>query len=616
MKKLKTKILLGLVFLLIVIFLLSTTGIFSIYYLSEDSKAIIKDNYASVEHSTRMLDAIENIFTLQLSRLENANKDTALVKAINDSLQNKKEEFVKYLGYQKNNITESGEDKIVSNVIDSYHRFINVIDSINYQADNFNTYDVDKLKSSYITATSSIEEIYKLNMTAIYNKNAVANKTADNVSLYMAIAATSSILITIVFIFYFPSYITTPITELTKKIKDISNKKYDQRIDIQTNDELNTLADAFNIMAIKLQEYQAQQFDELLLEKRRMETLLANLQDGTLLLDNTFNILHANHKFCELSGLSITELLGTKITDLKKNNQFLTQINSLDIKNILRSKNKKAKPFSLLINNRTEYFQILLLDISKENRLDTYVEPSGYIILIQNITKYEERDLAKTNLIATISHELKTPLSSINLSIKLLEDDRVGQLNKEQKELTESIKIQSNRILNLVNEVLDFTQAETGHIKLKIKPCEVSDIIELGTFAILMLINEKEINLNISIPDDISKVKCDLEKTVWVIVNLLNNAVRYSSQKGKIKISAKSENKFVTISIKDEGPGVSVEEQSRIFEKYVKSKFESAKGTGLGLAIAKEFVEVQGGIIGVESTPGKGSTFYFTLPTT
>ncbi|MBP9119544.1 MAG: HAMP domain-containing protein [Ignavibacterium sp.] len=616
MKKLKTKILLGLVFLLIVIFLSSTTGIFSIYYLSEDSKAIVKDNYASVEHSTRMLDAIENIFTLQLSRLENANKDTALVKAINDSLQNKKEEFVKYLGYQKNNITESGEDKIVSNVIDSYHRFINVIDSINYQADNFNTYDVDKLKSSYITATSSIEEIYKLNMTAIYNKNAVANKTADNVSLYMAIAATSSILITIVFIFYFPSYITTPITELTKKIKDISNKKYDQRIDIQTNDELNTLADAFNIMAIKLQEYQAQQFDELLLEKRRMETLLANLQDGTLLLDNTFNILHANHKFCQLSGLSITELLGTKITDLKKNNQFLTQINSLDIKNILHSKNKKAKPFSLLINNRTEYFQILLLDISKENRLDTYVEPSGYIILIQNITKYEERDLAKTNLIATISHELKTPLSSINLSIKLLEDDRVGELNKEQKGLTESIKIQSNRILNLVNEVLDFTQAETGHIKLKIKPCEVSDIVELGTFAILMLINEKEINLNISIPDDISKVKCDLEKTVWVIVNLLNNAVRYSSQKGKIKISAKSENKFVTISIKDEGPGVSVEEQSRIFEKYVKSKFESAKGTGLGLAIAKEFVEVQGGIIGVESTPGKGSTFYFTLPTT
>ena len=614
MKKLKTKILLGLVFLLLVIFLLSITGIFSIYYLSEDSKVIIKDNYASVEHSTHMLDAVESIFTLQLSRLENKNKDSALLKAINDSLQNKKEEFLKYFDYQKNNITEPGEDKVVSNVIYSFHRFISVIDSISSKANSSNTSDVDLLKSNYIMVTTSIKKIYKLNMAAIYKKNEVANRTADNVSVYMAIAAVTSILITVVFIFYFPSYITTPITELTKKIKDISDKKYDQRIDIQTNDELNTLADAFNIMAIKLKEYQAQQFDELLLEKRRMETLLANLQDGTLLLDNTFNILHANHKFCQLSGMSITELLGKKITELKNNNQFLTQINSFEINNIKESINKRAKPFSVLINNKAEYFQILLLDISKTTRFETYVEPSGYILLIQNITKYEERDLAKTNLIATISHELKTPLSSINLSIKLLEDDRVGQLNKEQKELTESIKIQSNRILNLVNEVLDFTQAETGHIKLKIKPCEVSDIVELGTFAILMLINEKEINLNISIPDNLSKVKCDLEKTVWVIVNLLNNAVRYSSPKSKIIISAKSENKFVTISIKDEGPGVSVEEQSRIFEKYVKSKSESAKGTGLGLAIAKEFVEVQGGVIGVESTQGKGSTFYFTLP--
>ena len=614
MKKLKTKIVLGLVFLLLVILLLSITGIFSIYYLSEDSKAIIKDNYASVEHSARMLDAIESIFTLQLSILQNPNKDTTFVKAFDDSLQNKKAEFLKYLNYQKNNITEFGEDKLVSSVIDSYYRFINVINSINSKANNLNTFDVDELKSKYIIATSSIKEIYNLNMAAIYHKNDVANKTADNVSLYMTIATISSILITVVFIFYFPSYITNPITELTKKIKDISDKKYDQRIDIQTNDELNTLADAFNIMAIKLQEYQAKQFDELLLEKRRMETLLANLQDGTLLLDNNYNILHANHKFCELSGLSIAELLGKKTTELESNNLFLTHINSLDITNIKESVNKKAKPFTVFINNKAEYFQILLLDISKANRFDTYVEPSGYIILIQNITKYEERDLAKTNLIATISHELKTPLSSINLSIKLLEDDRVGQLNKEQKELTDSIKIHSNRILNLVNEVLDFTQAETGHIKLKIKPCEVSDIVELGTFAILMLINEKEINLNISIPEDIGKVKCDLEKTVWVIVNLLNNAIRYSSSKGKITISAKSENKFVTISIKDEGPGISVEEQSRIFEKYVKSKSESAKGTGLGLAIAKEFVEVQGGRIGVESTPGKGSIFYFTLP--
>jgi PAS domain S-box-containing protein len=451
-------------------------------------------------------------------------------------------------------------------------------------------------------------------MAAIYKKNSIANRTADKVSLYMAIAASASILITIIFIFYFPSYITSPIRELTQKIEDISNKKYDQRIDIQSKDEFSSLATAFNKMVSKLKEYEVQHIDELLLEKRRMETLVTNLQDGTLLLDNNFNILLANDKFCELIGLKKTELLGRQISELGNDNEILVQFNSLDLKVIQTHLPEKIKPFQMVINGQTEYYQILLLDINKAGRWEIRNEPSGYILLIQNITKYEERDLARTNLIATISHELKTPLSSINLSVKLLEDERIGILNAEQLQLTESIKLHSHRILGLVNEVLDFTQAETGHIQLKINSCEVNEIIELGTFAILMLLNEKEIDLELLIPENLPKVKCDLEKTVWIVVNLLNNAVRYSSAKGKIIIHANTKNNFVVISVKDDGPGITEDEQKRIFGKYVKSKSDLFKGTGLGLAIAKEFVEVQGGSIGVESTSGEGSNFYFSLP--
>lgn len=614
MKKLKNKILFGLIFLLLVIFLLSITGIFSIYYLSEDSKAIMKDNYASVEYSTHMLDAIESIFTNQLSLLDKISQDQPAKKMIQDSLRNKRNEFEKYLEKQKKNITEPGEDKIVNKVIVTYNRFISVVDSI-YNSNNLNiTYEIDRLKSNYINITSSIEEIYKINMAAIYKKNRIANNTADNVSKYMAIATIASILITIIFIFYFPSYITNPIAELTKKIEDISNKKYDQKISIHSTDELNSLAVAFNKMSIKLKEYQAQHLDELLTEKHRMETLLTNLQDGILLLDNEFNILHTNQKFCELTEISITELLGKNLSQIGSDNQFLIQINSFDIKNIKNQSPEKIKPFSILVNGQVEYFQILFLDISRVARKDTKTEPSGYILLIRNITKYEERDLAKTNLIATISHELKTPLSSINLSIKLLEDDRIGKLNEEQKGLTNSLKQQSNRILNLVNEVLDYTQAETGQIKLKINPCEVKDIIELSTFAVLMFINEKEIDLNISLPENSPRVKCDIEKTVWVLVNLLSNAIRYSPIKSKVYIQINISNGFVIFSVQDEGQGIDEEEQKIIFDKYVKSNSSKVKGTGLGLAIAREFVEVQGGTINVESIKGKGSRFYFTLP--
>ena len=613
MKKLKTKILLGLFFLLFVIFLLSITGIVSIFYLSQDSKAIIKDNNASVEYSTNMLDAIEDIFTSQLFLLEGNPQNSKDIDLLKNSVNRGKEIFNKNLELQKANITEINEDELVNRVIVSYTRFISFIDSLNLKND-FYTTGLKEFKERYIDASLSIKKIYKLNMSAIYRKNRIANKTADDVSLYMAVAAAASILLTIIFIIYFPSYISSPISELTKKIEDISNKKYDQRISIQSNDELKTLAAAFNKMALSLKEYEAQHIDELLTEKRRMETLVTNLHDGTLLLDKDFNILLANDKICELTGLKKNELLGRQITNLKTDNPIVAQVNSLVLEKGQALTKEKIKPVSMIIDDQIEYYQILFLDINKKSRTESKNEPSGYILLIQNITKYEERDLAKTNLIATISHELKTPLSSINLSIKLLEDNRIGILNEEQTGLVESIKLHSSRILNLVNEVLDFTQAETGHIKLKIKSSNVNDIVELSTFAILMMLNEKEIDLELSIQENLPNVKCDLEKTIWVVVNLLSNSIRYSSQKGKITIEANEENMFVIISVKDEGPGISEEEQKRIFEKYVKSKSEPAKGTGLGLAIAKEFVEVQGGIIGVESTLGKGSTFYFTLP--
>lgn len=613
MKKLKTKILLGLFLLLFVILLLSLTGIVSIFYLSQDSKAIIKDNNASVEYSTNMLDAIEDIFTSQLFLLEGNPQNSKDIDLLKNSVNRGKEIFNKNLELQKANITEIDENKLVNKVIVSYTKFVAFIDSLNLKND-FYTNRLNEFKARYINASSSIREIYKLNMSAIYRKNRIANKTADNVSIYMAVAAAASILLTIIFIIYFPSYISSPISELTKKIEDISNKNYDQRINIQSNDELKTLAAAFNKMALSLKEYEAQHIDELLTEKRRMETLVTNLHDGTLLLDKDFNILLANDKICELTGLNKNELLGRQITNLKTDNPIAAQVNSLVLEKGQALTKEKIKPVSMIIADQIEYFQIILLDMNKGSRTEIKSEPSGYILLVQNITKYEKRDLAKTNLIATISHELKTPLSSINLSLKLLEDSRIGFLNEEQTGLVNSIKIQSNRILSLVNEVLDFTQVETGHIKLKLKPYMVNDIIELGAFAMIMMLNEKEIELDISIPENLPKVKCDLEKTVWVVVNLLSNSVRYSPKKGIIRIEVKEENRFIIISVLDGGPGISEEEQNRIFEKYVKSSTEPSKGTGLGLAIAKEFVEVQGGIIGVESAPGKGSTFYFTLP--
>lgn len=613
MKTLKSKILSGLLFLLILILSLSLTGIFSIYFLSSDSNEIIKDNYASLGYCTNMLNSLENIFN-ELIVARDVKQSESEISAIQNQFDEQINLFEKNFRLQQNNITEPGEGKLVFEVTKSYEKFKNHLLDAKDNLKNSTSNDLGIFQAEYLVITNAIKEVYKINYNAVYNKSKTAHKTADKVSLIMAIVTAISILLTAIFIIYFPTYLTFPVVELTKKIDDISNRKYDQKIEIKSNDEFKTLAEAFNKMAVKLKDYEAQHIDELILEKRRIETLVANLQDGSLLLDKDYIILHANNKFCELSKLSLNDLIGKKICEIKNTNEITENFSSLDSENIKSELQNLDKRIKLKVNNREEYFQILLLEINKPVRNDLRRDPSGYIVLIQNVTSFEERDLAKTNLIATISHELKTPLSSINLSIKLLEDVRVGPLNEEQKDLINSVKLHSARILNLVNEVLDFTQAETGQIKLKINSHSVGDIIELGTFAVLMLINEKEIGLEVTVKNKLPNVKCDIEKTVWVIVNLLNNAIRYSERKSKVSIFAELVNNFIQISVKDFGQGISVDEQQKIFEKYVTSKSKSSKGTGLGLAIAKEFVEVQGGKIGFESSEGKGSNFYFTLP--
>lgn len=610
--KLKSKILLGLSSLLVIIVLLSFTGINSIYHLSKDSAAIITYNYTSVDLSVNMLKAIDDMYSNQLL-LMNAGGSGRKTQPLVDSLNKAMIKFEQNLEKQRNHVAEPGEAESMENIRRLYLNCVALMDKINAAGTSATVSDIEELRRRYDITTDAIRQLYTINMRAILYKNKIAESTANNVTLYMSIAAVLSLIITLLFIIHFPAYIVSPIRELTGRIQKIANKKYDQRIEVSSNDEISLLADAFNEMAVRLKEYETQHIDELLLEKRRMETLLVNLQDGTLLLDNNFAINHANSRFCELANRSVTQLLGKKLTDLEGVNELMLHIRTIDLSNLRSSASEKIKPVKVTMNDKTEYYQILLLKIHKGIR-ETAANASGYIVIVRNVTIYEERDLAKTNLIATISHELKTPLSSINHSIKLLEDDRVGSLNTEQKQLTQSLKIHSGRILNLVNEVLEFAQAETGHLKSEIGHFQVRDIIEAGTLATNMLLAAKEIDLELNIPSTLPPVKCDLKKSVWVLVNLLSNAAQYSPSRSRISISVDNQNDNVTIAVTDEGPGVRIEEQKLIFNRFVKSASQSSKGTGLGLAIAKEYVEAQGGTIGVKSEYGKGSCFYFTLP--
>ena len=606
MNNLRTKIFLGLRFLFVVVLTLSIGSIIFINQLANDSRSIIKENYNTIDYSSKMLKALDVMFSAQTKLYTSEKINTFKFEALRDEFFENKTEFEKNLELEKNNITEKGENLFVNELNFEYNNFIKLARL------QFNKKPIEfgEIELRFERIRNSIQSIYNLNMDAVLSKNNIAKNTAVNVTLYMSIIGIVSSLITFIFIIYFPKYIYSPIKELITKLKQISTKEFNQRINFTANDELGELINTFNNMAIKLQEYEKNHYNQLLLEKRRIEGIVHSLQDGVLVMDEANHIIIINKYAQNLLNLDETSAIGEKSIEIIEKFPILKRI----IKHIENYSNSvNLIPFKLENNNTIEYIKVESITITQKNELGI-IQKIGEVIVLKNITQFEQRNIDKTKLLATVSHELKTPISSINLSIKLLEDIRIGNMNAEQIKLIDSMKYQTKRLINFVNELLEYSKVETGKIDLHIADIDSYQIIELSVFALLMQINEKKIQIDVEADNFLSKVKADLEKSTWVMVNLLNNAIRYSNIESKIVIKAWEKDKFIYFSVQDFGKGIEPEILERIFDKFTATKNILRKGSGLGLAIAKEFVESQGGTIAVESTLGKGTIFTFCLP--
>lgn len=223
--------------------------------------------------------------------------------------------------------------------------------------------------------------------------------------------------------------------------------------------------------------------------------------------------------------------------------------------------------------------------------------------------------VARARFLATVLHELKTPLSCIKLGLMLLKDSRNGMMNSQQKELASYVNEASERLFKIVNELLDCTQVETGCIGLHPVAASPAAIVRYAIDSVKILAAQKEVELQVIVPIGLSEVWADVEKTGWVLVNFLSNALRYSGESSTIIIAVAEKNGKVIFSVQDFGKGIDLQYQKCLFERYfrVPADGDNDGGSGLGLAISKEIIEAQDGEIWVESGLGKGSIFSFSL---
>jgi two-component system, NtrC family, sensor histidine kinase KinB len=571
--KIKTKLTLGVGLLFLMIILLSAVGALYINALKKDTENILVANYNSLEYSNNMLVALEGNTTKSLK------------------------EFDFNLKKQEQNISEIGEQETTENLRKNF----------TYYTSNQSNFTFQK------SIRNEIFKIVDLNMKAIQRKSELAKRTAEDATVSVAIAGAICFLIAFSLLVNLPSSISNPIKELTESIKQIADKKYSRRVNFVNHNEFGELATSFNTMAEKLEEYNDSSLATLMIEKKRIETLINNMHDPVIGLDEKMKIIFVNEEATKTIGLPQTEMIGKFAQDLSLRNDLIRSlIQDLTVPQANIGK-EKTQTIKIFVNNKESYFEKETLNISIVPTGEQIKKTIGYVVILRNITEHKELDFAKTNFIATVSHEFKTPISSIKMSLQLLENEQVGQINMEQKNLIESIKDDANRLLNTTSELLNITQVETGNIQLSIIPSEPKAILEYAINANKTQAEQKQIQLKTEYPNDLPLVIADSEKTAWVLINLISNAIRYSHENSTINLSINVDNQHVKFMVKDSGQGIAPEYKDKVFDRYFRVPGTKKEGTGLGLAISKEFIEAQGGQISVESDFGAGSVFTVTL---
>ena len=455
-------------------------------------------------------------------------------------------------------------------------------------------------------------------LTATDPDSPAAGPGLQRALLWISIVGAACICVGIGIWLRLPASINKPIKEITNGIQEIANHNYGKRLDLNDNQEFAEVSKNFNRMAKRLEEYHASTLSEMMAAKKYMETIINSINEPIIGLNNEMEILFINDEALNVLNLKREDVIRRSAQEISMRNDLLRRLvrELIDIpsQQTVDDKSKK-EPLKIYADDKESFFQVKYISITQPSKDDMIPEKRGYVIMLKNITEFKELDSAKTTFISTISHELKTPISAIMMSLQLLEDKRVGTLNNEQEDLASSIKENSERLLSITGELLNMTQVESGKLQLKPKITKPIELIEYAIKANRVQAEKFNIQIEVEYPEDkVGKLFIDSEKIAWVLTNLLSNAIRYSPENGHVVIGAhQTDDNYIEMYVQDFGKGIDPRYHKSIFDHYFRVPGTKVQGSGLGLSISRDFVEAHNGTLTVQSELSKGSKFIMRL---
>jgi two-component system, NtrC family, sensor histidine kinase KinB len=609
---LRAKILTGYIIVILIMICVMIWSLYNFNRLNESFRALIVQNYSSIVATDNMVRTLDSQINGLFMIFNREDPDKGYKK-----FETAKQDF--YYWFEKAHQAASTPEEI--SILDSLNNQYRIfITEVNYLIEFPSNYQNKVEHVDEYTKSINMTNTIKIKLYQLFETNHhFIQRAEENIQSITRIAAFSMMflaifgtVLTLVFSTKFSEFIVKPVKDLTRSVKHISAGNFDQKIQTGDSDEIGILADEFNSMVGRLKRYEKLNINKILYEKRKSEIIVESINDPVLMVDSDLHITLANKAFASEFGMPRQE--NSMLKEIIRDDKICENIRSFISRG---SKDNQETTYRFVDGDgNVRYFNLKysLIYLPENEIVESMSSGNSALIVFSDITKYEELDRLKSEFVAKISHELKTPLTSIGMAVGILGDGVVGKLSEKQLELISSMRSDYERLNRLVKEILELSRIESGGIKLDFKPINVNLLLKECIKSFSLQCKEKNIRLEYFGNGDLPIISADYDYLHRAISNFIGNSIKFTEKGGEISVTTVAEELNLVICISDTGQGISPEFIDKIFDKFVQVSGSKPGSVGLGLTIAKEIVELHQGSINVWSKPGKGSKFEIKIP--
>lgn len=618
---LRTKLLVSYLVFVVALVVLGGWSAWRLSDMGRVARRIISENYDSVVAAQDMKESLERQDSAALFALL-GQRERAMAQA-----REHRAKFDAAFEKASNNITEPGERELIEAISrgrDAYYLALDAfIASINAPpaasavgADARPTPQESVRRDEYFTQLEPLfntlradsDRLLQLNQRAMQHKSDVAVGAARKWLVSTLAIAGALVVAGLALAVIFSRRVVRPLSELTAATARIAGGDLDAKVEARSRDEVGQLAAGFNQMAEHIRMLRRSDMGKLMVAQQTTEAAIDSLYDPVLVTDEEGCVTKLNPAAEEIFG-GEAENVGRHVQEIARGSRIAVAVSEALSSQRPVAGEGEASVLALPVGGLERAFRLRTTPMRDD---DGHL--LGAVTLLEDITHLREIDRLKSEFIATASHELRTPLTSLQMGVHLLLEGAAGELNDKQQEVLTACREDCERLEKLMRALLDLSRIEGGESQPRLAPLRVGDLLASIDTGLRPQVEAKGLGFRIEAAPTLPHVIADRQQIERVITNLVSNALRHTSESGEIEIRAARRDRAVAISVCDTGPGIPEEYLPRIFDKFVQVPDAPAGGAGLGLAISKALVEAHGGQIVVQSEPGKGTTFTFTLP--